>query len=149
MEWQAHIIKSHWAPDSPIWLADTFTCWAPIGWLLTISSSALALLCPPQSSVGPSLRRNTKMGFLAKTLYFTLSVSNYRLAHARPGFLDSKNNQLLAFKICTLTSLGLQFLLPDLIQNSNLNLTLPTSAFGSDESIIAVPDPSFRKGYDI
>ena len=47
------------------------------------------------------------------------------------------------------STLGLQFLLPDILQNSNINLTLPTSAFGSDESIIAVPDPNFRKEYDI
>ena len=47
------------------------------------------------------------------------------------------------------STLGLQFLLPDILQNSNINLTLPTSAFGSDESIIAVPDPNFRKECDI
>merc|ERR1712032_263518 len=41
------------------------------------------------------------------------------------------------------STLGFQFLLPDILQNSNINLTLPTSAFGSDESIVAVPDPNF------
>ena len=72
-----------WAQNAGLLLADIWPS----------PALTLAWLWPPQSSVGPSLRRNTKMGFLAKTLYFTLSVSNYRLAHARPGFLDSKLKQ--------------------------------------------------------
>ena len=99
MEWQAHIIRDHTAPDTRPWLVGALSSCAPIGWLMTIARIISCWLSPPQSSVGPSLgRAQHKMGFLAKTLYFTLSVCNYRLADARPGFLDSEKTQRLSFE---------------------------------------------------
>ena len=40
---------------------------------------------------------------------------------------------------------GLQLLLPDILKNSNLSLTLSPSDLASDETLLAIPDPNFRK----
>ena len=57
-------------------------------------SSELAWLCPPQLSLSATMRRNSKLSFLAEIFCFAaITVSNYRLVHARPGFLDSETQQ--------------------------------------------------------
>ena len=35
--------------------------------------------------------------------------------------------------------------LPDILKNSNLSLTLSPSDLESDETLLAIPDPNFRK----
>ena len=36
-------------------------------------------------------------------------------------------------------------MLPDILKNSNLSLTLSPSDLASDETLLAIPDPNFRK----
>ena len=62
-------------------------------WLI----SELVWLCPPQLSLSATMRRNSKLSFLAEIFCFAaITVSNYRLVHARPGFLDSETQLLSA-----------------------------------------------------